>query len=68
MIQPRLVPKQPQYKLTNTPTTSDSTLVDDTTALVDSSTALVGGTTTAITGIKAKVVIQRYYTKVKKRR
>ena len=40
---------------TTTPTTSDATLVDDTTALVDDATALVGGPTTSAPTVRVTV-------------
>lgn len=52
-----------EQALTDTPTTGDSTLVDDTVVLVDGS-GLVGGPNTIVESINTKVTTSKLYTKI----
>jgi hypothetical protein len=52
-----------EQALTDTPTTGDSTLVDDTVVLVDG-TALVGGPNTITENIKTSVKPSELFTKI----
>lgn len=52
-----------EQALTNTPTTGDTTLVDDTVVLVDGA-GLVGGPNTIIDNIKTVVTPNQLFTKI----
>lgn len=55
-----------EQALTNTPTTGDTTLVDDTVVLVDGA-GLVGGPHTITDNIKSKVTPTKLFTKIPRR-